>query len=125
MHMCHNQYMDTKQVGSSAEATVADFLKRKRYKILGTNLDFGFGEIDILARHKSDIVVVEVKAKSTREFGAGYEMVNFYKQKKLLSLAKNLQKKYPRATIRIDVVSVDLSQSPPAILHFENAVEEN
>lgn len=117
--------MDTKQVGSSAEATVADFLKRKRYKILGTNLDFGFGEIDILARHKSDIVVVEVKAKSTREFGAGYEMVNFYKQKKLLSLAKNLQKKYPRATIRIDVVSVDLSQSPPAILHFENAVEEN
>ena len=123
--MCHNQYMDTKQVGSSAEATVADFLKRKRYKILGTNLDFGFGEIDILARHKSDIVVVEVKAKSTREFGAGYEMVNFYKQKKLLSLAKNLQKKYPRATIRIDVVSVDLSQSPPAILHFENAVEEN
>jgi len=125
VHICHNQYMDTKQVGSSAEATATDFLKHKRYKILGTNLDFGFGEIDILARHKSDIVVVEVKAKSTREFGAGYEMVNFYKQKKLLSLAKNLQKKYPRATIRIDVISVDLSQSPPAILHFENAVEES
>jgi len=52
-------------------------------------------------------------------------MVNFYKQKKLLLLAKNLQKKYPEATIRIDVVSVDLSQNPPKILHFKNAVEEN
>ena len=116
--------MNTKQTGFGAEEKAVKFLKSKRYKIIGTNLDFGFGEIDILARHKSDIVVVEVKAKSTSDFGAGYEMVNFYKQKKLLSLAKNLQKKYSEATVRIDVISVDLSQDPPDILHFENAVEE-
>jgi len=115
----------TREIGNDAEEIIRVFLKKHGYKIIGTNLNFGFGEIDILARNKSDIVVVEVKAKSTREFGAGFEMVNFYKQKKLLMLAKNLQKKYPKATIRIDVVSVDLSLSPPEIKHFINAVEEN
>lgn len=117
--------MDTKKIGYGAEEETVKFLRHKRYKILGTNLNFGFGEIDILARDKSDIVVVEVKAKSTREFGQGFEMVNYHKQQKLRLLAKNLQKKYPKATIRIDVVSVDLSVSPPVITHFENAVEEN
>lgn len=117
--------MDTKHIGSGAEEETVRFLKRKRYKILGTNLNFGFGEIDILARDKSDIVVVEVKAKSTHEFGQGFEMVNYHKRHKLLLLAKNLQKKYPEATIRIDIASVDLSASPIKIDHFINAVEEN
>lgn len=115
----------TVEIGNDAEKIIRVFLKKHGYKIIGTNLNYGFGEIDILARHRRDIVVVEVKAKSTREFGAGFEMVNYYKQRKLLMLAKNLQKKYPKATIRIDVISVDLSQNPPKILHFENAVEEN
>lgn len=116
--------MDTKKTGNRAERLAAGYLKKKKYKIIRNNLSFGFGEIDILASHKSDIVIVEVKAKSTKEYGQGFEMVNFYKQKKLLLLAKELQKKYPKATIRIDVISVDLSQAPPKIEHFENAVEE-
>lgn len=117
--------MNTKKVGNEAEQQVVKFLKKKKYKILGTNLSYGFGEIDILARHKRDIVVVEVKAKSTDQFGKGFEMVNYFKQKKLLSLAKNLQKQYPKATIRIDVISVDMSVQPAEITHFINTVEEN
>ena len=117
--------MDTKETGNRAERLAVDYLKNKKYKIIGNNLSFSFGEIDILASHKSDIVVVEVKAKSTKEYGQGFEMVNFYKQKKLLLLAKELQKKYPEATIRIDIVSVNLSCNPPEIQHFINAVEEN
>ena len=117
--------MDTKKIGSKAEQIVVKFLRKKRYKIIGINLSYGFGEIDILACHKRDIVVVEVKAKSGGGLGEGHEMVNYFKQQKLLLLAKNLQKEYPKATIRIDVISVDTSLIPPQITHFENAVEEN
>lgn len=117
--------MNRKKIGSGGEAQAIEFLKRQRYRILSTNINYGFGEIDILARDKSDIVLVEVKAKSTREFGEGYEMVNCFKQKKLLLLAKNLQKRYPDQTIRIDIISVDLSKNPPQFQHFKNAVEEN
>ncbi|MCX6809654.1 MAG: YraN family protein [Candidatus Berkelbacteria bacterium] len=118
----------TKKIsGQFGEDEAAKFLKRSGYKIIERNLRIKFGEIDILARPKNKknvIVVVEVKTKSTREFGEGFEMVNYFKQKKLLNLAKILQTEYPDKTIRIDIISVDTSQEPAEIKHFESAVEE-
>lgn len=131
-----------KQTGDFGEDLATRYLKKHGYKILERNLKNYLGEIDILAVapsnrpeqsrgalslfkrcNNSDIVIIEVKTKSGSEFGEGFEMVNHFKQKKLLSLAKMLQTKYPDRTIRIDVVSVDASQEPPEIKHFENAVE--
>jgi putative endonuclease len=114
-----------KQIGSFGEDLAAKFLRRHGFKILKRNLTSKIGEIDILARQKDVIVIVEVKTKSSQEFGEGFEMVNYFKQKKLLSLAKSLQTKYPDRTIRIDVISVNTSVNPPEIKHFENAVEDN
>jgi len=113
-----------KSTGSYGEKLAADYLPKNGYKILKRNFKTKIGEIDILARQKKDIVIVEVKTKSTRELGAGYEMVNYFKRKKLLQLAKLLQIEYPKSVVRIDIVSVDTGENPPAIQHFENAVEE-
>lgn len=115
----------TKQTGNYGEDLATSFLKKHGYKIIAQNLTNKIGEIDILAQKNTVIVLVEVKTKSTDRFGAGYEMVNYYKAKKLLCLAKSLQIRYPKSTIRIDVVSVDLFSNPPIIEHFENAVEES
>lgn len=115
----------TKQTGDYGEDLAANYLKKHGYKILARNLTNKTGEIDILVQKRKVIVLVEVKSKSTDRFGAGYEMVNYYKAKKLLCLAKSLQIRYPKSTIRIDVVSVDLSSNPPIIEHFENAIQEN
>ena len=116
---------DKKQTGNYGEDLATQYLKKHGYKILERNYKNKLGEIDILARQKSAIVVVEVKTKSGSEFGSGFEMVNYFKQRKLVLLAKSLQTIYPRQTIRIDVISVDTSTSPPKISHFENAVEEH
>lgn len=114
-----------KQTGNFGEDLTTRYLKKHGFKILARNYTTKIGEIDILARQKDVIVVVEVKTKSGSDFGEGFEMVNYFKQKKLLSLAKLLQTKYPDRTIRIDIVSVDATQNPPEIKHFENAVEDN
>ena len=114
-----------KQTGNLGEDIAAKYLKKNRYKLLSRNLILPIGEIDILARQKDVIVIVEVKTKSGLEFGEGFEMVNYFKQKKLLSLAKLVQTKYPDMTVRIDIISVNTSQNPPEIKHFENAVEDN
>ncbi len=114
-----------KESGNIGEDLAEKYLRQKRFKILKRNLTTKIGEIDILARDKSDIVVVEVKTKSGSDFGEGFEMVNYFKRRKLLQLAKMLQKDYSRATIRIDVVSVDLSQNPPEIKYFKSAVEDD
>lgn len=115
----------TKETGNYGEELATKFLKISGYKIIGRNVSNKLGEIDILARKKDVIIVVEVKTKSTKQFGEGYEMVNFYKRHKLLILAKSLQIKYPKSVIRIDVISVDLSSEKPEIKHFESAVEDN
>lgn len=123
--------LEKKSSGRQGEDLAASYLKKHGYKLLGRNIVLKIGEIDILARPKTPIlnnkliVLVEVKTKSGQDFGQGYEMVNYFKRKKLLNLAKSLQNQYPKSVIRIDVVSVDLSQNPPGIRHFENAVEDN
>jgi len=114
-----------KQTGNFGEDLATGYLKKHRFKILARNFTTKIGEIDILARQKDVIVVIEVKTKSGSDFGEGFEMVNFYKQRKLLLLAKSLQSKYPNRTIRIDVISVDTSCKPAEIKHFENAVGDN
>lgn len=111
-----------KTTGNLGEKLASDYLTKRGYRIISQNLTNKLGEIDILARKKDDIVLVEVKTKSTSQFGHGYEMVNFYKRKKLLNLAKNLQIKYPKSVIRIDIISVDLTKDEPNLEHFENAV---
>jgi putative endonuclease len=115
---------ERKNTGEVGEKLAADYLKKHGFKIIAQNYKTKIGEIDILAQQKNDIVVIEVKTKSTNQFGEGFEMVNFFKRQKLLQLAKLIQIKYPDKTIRIDVVSVNTSQNPPEIKHFENAVED-
>jgi putative endonuclease len=116
--------MFRKTTGQVGEDLAAKYLRRQGFKILKKNLRNHLGEIDILAKEKSDIVIIEVKTKSTGSFGEGWEMVNYFKKLKLLQLAKELQKEYSSITIRIDVISIDLSKDKPEIKHFKNAVQD-
>lgn len=109
--------------GQTGEKLAADYLKKHGFKLLAQNYKTKIGEIDLLAKNNGDIVIVEVKTKSTNRFGEGFEMVNFFKRRKLLQLAKLAQIKYPDKTVRIDVVSVDLSGEKPKIEHFKNITE--
>lgn len=128
-----------KQTGNLGEELATEFLKKLGYRILKRNYKNYLGEIDILAESPPSpksflrvfqkanraIVVVEVKTKSGDDFGEGFEMVNFFKKKKLLSLAKSLQGDYPNRVVRIDVISVNTNSKPPEIKHFINAIEDD
>ncbi len=111
-----------KQLGASGEDLAEKFLRRKNYKILSRNIRLKFGEIDILAQNKDDIVLVEVKTKTSDDFGKPYEEVDYFKKKKLSQLARAISQKYPDKNIRIDVISIQMNE-PPEIEHLENAVE--
>jgi len=55
--------------GNEGEKTAADFLSRKGCKIIGRQVRTAFGEIDLVCEDQGEIVFVEVKARSTDEFG--------------------------------------------------------
>lgn len=105
-----------------AESLATKFLERNGFTILGRNVRFKLGEIDILAQDGDTIVIVEVKAKSGTLFGRPVDMVNRHKQHKLWQLGQVITMRYPGKNVRIDVVAADYSADPPKLEHIRNAV---
>ena len=93
--------------GDNGERIAQKFLKRKGYKILATN-EKNIGEIDIIARIKKVIVFVEVKYRSTDDFGQPREAVNKAKQAKIrrAALVYLSSHKLTGSEVRFDVIEI-------------------
>ena len=109
--------------GRSGEELAADFLRKRGFKIVERNYKCHFGEVDIIAREADTLVFVEVKTRSSREFGTPAEAV----VKRKLDHIKNVASFYrigkdnlPLGD-RIDVVAIELSAGrSPQIELIEN-----
>ncbi len=73
--------------GKWAEDKAAAFLEEKGYEILERNFRYDRAEIDIIAKSKEFIVVVEVKARSTDYFGHPQDFINRRKVRQLVKAA--------------------------------------
>lgn len=80
--------MSTKQeIGSYGEELAVKHLVKKGYKILTRNWRFQKGEIDIIALDKEWLVFVEVKTRSTIDFGNPEEFISTRQQKMIVNTA--------------------------------------
>lgn len=113
--------MDRKELGQSGEDRAVAFLEGIGYRIIERNKRYPVGEIDILARDGTTVVIVEVKAGRTGNFGLALERVGPNKRHKLRQLAGRLSQDYPGAVLRIDIVNVD--PDTDAVIHLISAVE--
>lgn len=108
--------------GRSAEMRAHSFLKKLKYKIISTNWSCPIGELDIIAEQKGVLCFIEVKYRTNRDFGTGFESVDFKKQKKLTALAKyyisSIKREYKG--YRFDVVQLE-GDSVDIVI---NAIEE-
>lgn len=83
-----------KTLGQLGEAAAQTEYKVRGYEILAANFfnrkGKQLGEVDFVAKNKTEIIFVEVKTRQTAEsrFGTGAEAVNAFKQKKLLKAVK-------------------------------------
>lgn len=94
--------------GKRGEAAAIIFLKKRGYSILDTNYRCRSGEIDIVARDKDTIVFVEVKTRTSIEFGLPEESLSFRKEAHLTKVALTYlaHRHIKGASCRFDVVSV-------------------
>lgn len=94
--------------GRIGEELAVKFLKGCKYKILERNFKNKLGEIDIIAKDRDIIVFVEVKSRSSSEFGLPCEAVDIKKQNKIRFVASlYLQtKKIEDKELRFDVIEV-------------------
>ncbi|HBH50152.1 MAG TPA: YraN family protein [Bacteroidales bacterium] len=110
------------ELGKDAEMMAIAYLAKAGYKILETNWRFEKKEIDIIAEEKNQIVIVEVKCRSTDFFGKPEEAVTPSKQKFLTEAANQyMQELDHEAEVRFDILSVLLNDKKAEINHIEDA----
>lgn len=98
-------------LGAWGEARAAEYLQDQRFEILDRNWRHRLGEIDIVARDGLALVVVEVKTRRSRSFGAPVEAITDIKLLRLRQLAGAWLREHPEIRprqIRIDVVGIDV-----------------
>ena len=77
-----------KKVGKMGEDLAADMLTSNGYRVIGRNFMTKDGEIDIIAIKDGVIHFVEVKTRSSDEFGYPADAVTESKQKRIRKAAK-------------------------------------
>lgn len=113
-------------VGSWGESLAADFLRKKRYKMVAMNYRCRFGEIDLIVCNKQYLVFVEVKLRKSDKFAAAREFVDFHKQERLRSTAQLYLAQNPTdLQPRFDVIEIYAPNGTdtirPVIHHLEDA----
>ena len=113
------------EFGKAAENAAAKFLESNGYKVIRRNYKTKFGEVDIIAKDKSVICFVEVKARHSRLFGEPKEAVSAVKQRQISKAAICYLKEnnlLERAA-RFDVVSLLYTHDLPEIDLVKDAFE--
>lgn len=95
-------------LGLEGETRACRALDERGYRVLARRYRTRHGEIDIIARHESAIVFVEVKARRGCTFGDPAASVTWQKQRRLVAMATDYLARHrlERAAVRFDVVSV-------------------
>src|SRR5215471_17059126 len=78
---------EPKPLGYLGERAAEKFLKRKGYKIVARGLRSRGGELDLVAVDGRTIVFVEVKTRSSGQYGDPSEAVDLRKQKRMTRAA--------------------------------------
>lgn len=95
----------------AAEDAATEFLRRQGYKIAQRNYATRFGEIDIVAVDDGMVVFVEVKSRSSAEYGPPEVAVDRRKQAKLRRIAQAFLERHhlTDSPCRFDVVALTRS----------------
>lgn len=115
------EFKDKADVGSWGEQQARDYLVKKGYCILETNWHDSHREIDIIASQGDEIVIVEVKTR-TSTFLNPADAVNKQKQKLLIAAANYyVRKNNIDKNVRFDIISIVAINGEIHIEHIENA----
>lgn len=108
--------------GIQGEEQAVKYLIAKGYEIIEQNWRFKRFEIDIITKHGNELVFVEVKTRSSEEFGEPEESVNHKKQRHLLEGANYYIEHYEiDLNCRFDVIAIILNNEQVKINHIESA----
>ncbi len=112
-------------LGKKGEELAVAHLQKMKYKILDRNYKCPLGEMDLIARDKNTLVFIEVKTRTTKDFGGPAAAVDLRKQRQLSKVALHYlnQKRMNNIPARFDVVAIELIGPVPQVEIIRNAFE--
>ena len=98
-------------------------LEKLGYAIIARNFRIRSGEIDVVADDAGTVVFVEVKTKTSGDFGDPVEEVTPQKQRQIIAMGEYYATYCcpPNTPCRFDVVAVDLSAAPARLTVYQDA----
>lgn len=112
-----------REIGGWYEQKAVSFLEQNAYLVLETNYRNRYGEIDIIADRDGLLVFVEVKYRTSNQYGDPLEAVDPWKQRRICRSALYYCSKQADGVdvpCRFDVIAIYGDQQ---IRHIENAFE--
>ena len=117
-------YNRNQDEGKKGEDIACEFLRKKGLTILDRNFRIRGGELDIVALDRDSLVFIEVKTRSSTQFGSPLEAITPWKLRALVKTAQFYKLKHPRLPdlLRIDAVTVMINYvtGKTEIEHVEN-----
>lgn len=116
--------MTTKRLGNKGERLAAAYLRRHGYRILHRQFHSKFGELDIVAVEGRTLVFVEVKTRSSVQYGSGLEAVTPQKIGRIIKAGQYYKLLHPKtpAALRIDAIEVNFTddENSARVRHIRN-----
>ena len=97
-------------IGNQAENWAETFLKKQGLNKVAKNYRTPRGEIDLIMRDGNTLVFIEVRLRSSSDYGSAKESINWKKQQRLTYAAEHyLQKNklWNQAQCRFDAICLD------------------
>jgi len=111
-------------LGALGERLAERHLRQLGYRILARNLRWRDGELDLVALEGDALCFIEVRARSSRRFGAAEESIDARKRSRIVRAARRAlaEHRWPRhGRLRFDVVAIDAAHEPPKLRLLRDA----
>ena len=109
------------ELGKKGEQLAVDFLLKNGYEIVERNYRFDKAEVDIIAKQKDILAIIEVKTRSSVDFGNPQD---FVKPKQIQRLVKAVNEYVIEnaldVEVRFDIIAIVKENKRFVIEHLEN-----
>lgn len=113
-----------RHIGNNAEDLAVEYLQKVGYEILDRNYYSGHSEIDIVAKNQLFIVFIEVKMRSSAQFGQPFEQVTEAKVEHVFNAAEAwiVEHGLENSPMRFDIIGILIRKGKePKINHIPDA----
>ncbi len=118
-------HKNQKPLGNFGQELAKNYLIKHGYEVVKENYTIRRGEIDIIAKIGQEVVFVEVKTRTSYQFGNPEDGISFYQQRAIARTIRAFllnKKDYHKMWPRFDIISIVINRNTKKarIRHFKD-----